>query len=182
MPSLIPSWRSTFAAQKKSAEAAFFQLSDAQLHQPISPNTNSAAVIIQHMAGNMLARWTDWLTTDGEKTTRNRDAEFIDQGLSRADLIALWERGWSAVFAALDALTPADLDRTITIRGEPHSVPDAAHRQIAHYAYHAGQLHLIARTLVGNDAWRWLTIPPGQSLSFNQQMVAKHGARQKPAT
>lgn len=177
---LIASWRASLSAQKTLAESAIFQLSEPQLHQRVSPGTNSPAIIIQHMAGNMLSRWTDWLTTDGEKPSRDRDAEFTDRDLSRDDLIALWQRGWDAVFAAIDTLTPADLGRTITIRGQPHSVPDAVHRQIAHYAYHAGQLHLIARSLIGNDQWKWHTVAPGKSREFNQKMANEHGRFDRP--
>jgi hypothetical protein len=173
-PDLIASWRAIFLSQKKLAEGALSQLSDDQLHQRLAPNLNPAAIIIQHLAGNMLSRWTDWLTTDGEKPTRDREAEFEDRRLTRAELMQLWERGWSAVFAALDALTPDDLSRTITIRGQPHSIPDAVNRQISHYGYHTGQLHFLARGLAGDQNWNWQTVAPGKTQDFNREMARQY--------
>jgi uncharacterized damage-inducible protein DinB len=173
-PDFIASWRTIFVSQKKLAEGALSQLSDDQLHQRLAPNLNSAAATVQHLAGNMLSRWTDWLATDGEKPTRHREAEFEDRRLPRADLMQLWERGWAAVFAALDALTPADLSRTVTIRGQPHSIPDAVNRQISHYGYHTGQLHFIARGLAGDQNWQWQTVAPGKTGEFNRTMSQQH--------
>lgn len=137
----------TFQSQKRLAERAILQLTDDQLRTPAAENTNSITVIMKHMAGNMLSRWTDFLTTDGEKTWRHRENEFVDDITSRAKLMLLWERGWSCLMATLEALTVDDLVRTVTIRGEPHTVILAIHRQLDHYGYHVGQIVLIARLL-----------------------------------
>ncbi len=158
-----------FRKTKSSADAAIAQLSDDELHVRINPLQNSIAVIMQHVAGNMISRWTDFLATDGEKPTRDREREFVEKHLPRAELAAYWERGWSTLFAALDLLTDADLDRTIHIRGEPHSVFQAINRQTAHYNLHLGQIMLIAKHLRG-DTWKYLTIPPGGSAAFNEKM------------
>jgi len=158
-----------FRSLKTSAEKAIVQLDDAQLRTALDANTNSVAVIMKHMAGNMLSRWTDFLTTDGEKPDRNRDAEFIDDFASRSDLMEYWERGWACAFNSLAALREEDLLKTITIRGEPHSVIDAIHRQLAHQAYHTGQIIQLARYLA-KEHWTTLTIPRGGSKQFNQQM------------
>lgn len=168
---LVASWKAIFRSQKKLAEGALAQLDDSRLHDAIAPGTNSIAVIIQHLAGNMLSRWTDFLTSDGEKPGRDRDTEFMDRRLTRTQLIDLWEEGWRAVFSAIDALRPRDLARTVTIRGEPHSIPDAVNRQISHYGYHVGQIMLIARILVGHESWKWQTIAPGGTREFNRKMA-----------
>lgn len=178
---LIDSWLRIFKSQKTLADGALAQVPDDLLHVAVAPGVNSLAIIMRHTAGNMLSRWTDWLTTDGEKPGRNRDSEFAPVNLPRADVFAQWEQGWNAVFGALAALTPQDLSRTITIRGEKHSISDAVNRQISHYGYHVGQIHLIARTLVGADRWLWQTIAPGASTAFNQKMAATHGRWDAPA-
>ena len=156
---IVGSFEAEFRATKKMADGAIAQLDDALLHVQINPLQNSIAVIVQHMAGNMLSRWTDFLTSDGEKANRGRDGEFIDRQLPRAELLALWERGWKCLFDALAPLTDADLNRKVTIRQEPHSVALAACRQMGHYAWHAGQIALIAKHLKG-ESWRYLTVPP----------------------
>ncbi len=158
-----------FRAQKKLAERAIEQLSDEQLHQAIESRTNSVAVIMQHMAGNMRSRWTDLLTSDGEKPWRHRDREFVDHVGSRKELMSMWERGWSCVVLALEGLEPDDLTRTVPIRGWLHTVIDAALRQLDHYGYHVGQIILLARVLA-KDNWTTLTIPPGESEDFNRRM------------
>jgi len=123
---------------------------------------NSIALVMKHMVGNMRSRWTDFLTSDGEKPNRNRDQEFIDAPQSRQELMAAWEEGWGLVFGALEPLTDADLGRTITIRGEAHSVLQAINRQIAHYAYHVGQIVMLAKHFQGPQ-WNSLTIPRNRS-------------------
>jgi diadenosine tetraphosphate (Ap4A) HIT family hydrolase len=165
-----------FRSQKDLAERAIVQLSDDQLHLALDSNTNSIAVIMKHMAGNMISRWTDFLTTDGEKSDRNRDEEFIDRFDPPAQIMAHWERGWRTLFATLESLTPGDLDRTVTIRGEPHSVMLAISRQLSHYGYHVGQIVQIARILAG-DRWTTLTIPRGQSQQYNQRVWVQEGSR-----
>jgi len=163
---LLRSARARFGAQRDLAERAFNQLSPEKLRVSLSAETNSIAVIMKHMAGNMLSRWTDFLTTDGEKDWRDRDAEFIDDFETHDALLAFWQRGWCCLFAALDALSPGDLGRSITIRGELHTVVDAIHRQLDHYGYHVGQIVLIARVLAGDD-WKVLTVPRGGSKAYN---------------
>jgi hypothetical protein len=147
-----------FRFYKKMGEGAIEQVTGEQLFAVLDPEMNSIAVIVKHMAGNMRSRWTDFLTTDGEKPDRNRDSEFEDPPEDRQALMALWEKGWAQVFSALEPLTDADLGRTVTIRGEAHSVMQAIHRQIAHYACHCGQIVLLAKHFQ-SDQWISLSIP-----------------------
>jgi len=172
---LTASWVRIFESQKRLADGAIAQLSDAQLHQRPAPNLNSVAIIMRHLAGNMQSRWTDWLTSDGEKPGRDRDREFLDYFQPRDELLDAWERAWGLALASVRALTAGDLPRTITIRGERHSIPDAVNRQISHYGYHTGQIHLIARGIVGNDRWQWQTVPPGGTRAFNTRMSERFG-------
>jgi hypothetical protein len=164
----------TFRSQKDLADRAIIQLRDEQLHVTLHPETNCVAVIMKHLTGNMLSRWTDLLTTDGEKPWRDRDDEFIDSFADRPrkDLLDQWERGWHCLFHALCLLQGDDLTRIIHIRGEPHTVVKAIDRQIAHCGYHVGQIVLIARTLAGAN-WNTLTIPRGESRQFNERMAAR---------
>ena len=157
---------------KKLADKAIEQLSDEQLHVTIDPEANSVAIIMRHMAGNMRSRWVNFLTDDGEKATRMRDREFEDPGQTRAELLAEWEHGWQCVFDALTPLTDADLQRTVMIRSEPHSIYKAISRQVAHYAGHAYQILLLAKHYKGAQ-WKTLSIPRGQSEEFNRRMLAK---------
>jgi hypothetical protein len=161
-----------FRSNKGWADKAISQLSDDRLHVALDPNTNCIAVIMKHVAGNLLSRWTEFLTADGEKPWRNRDDEFVDTFASRAELIAYWELGWQRLLDSLADLAPDDLGKTITIRGEPHSVPLALQRSLAHCAYHVGQIILIARILAG-DQWTTITIPRGASASFNERVWGK---------
>ena len=161
-----------FQKIKKLADKSIEQLSDEQLHQTLDDEANSVAVLMRHMAGNMRSRWIDFLTSDGEKPTRMRDREFEDPGQTRAELLAEWEHGWTCVFDALTPLTDADLQRTVVIRGEPHTVYKAISRQVAHYAGHAYQILLLAKHLFG-PTWKTLSIPRGQSEEFNRRMLAK---------
>ncbi len=156
----------TFHTQKRMAEAAIRQLDNERLHRPLDVNTNSVAVIMKHMAGNMVSRWTDFLTSDGEKPTRVRDGEFIDDIASRDELMARWEQGWKCLFDALAALGPGDSMHRIAIRGHPHTVIEAIHRQIDHYGYHVGQIVQLARFLA-KDNWETLTVPRGESEAYN---------------
>ena len=172
---VIAAWIAEFNRIRKQIDDAVGQLSDDQFRTRLTPQTNSCALIVKHLAGNMRSRWRDWLTTDGEKPDRDRESEFADQGESRAELMKRLEDGWGLVFGALRALRPEDLSRTLAIRGEAHTVPQAVERQIAHYGYHAGQVQLIARIVHGNERWRWNSVAPGQSAAFNQAMAAKFG-------
>jgi uncharacterized damage-inducible protein DinB len=175
MGSVIAGWVAEFRRTRKQVEDAVGQLTDDQFRTRLTPHSNSCALIVKHIAGNMRSRWTDWLTSDGEKPDRDRENEFADQGESRAELMQRLDAGWALVFAAVGSLRPGDLSRTVTIRGEPHTVPAAVERQIAHYAYHAGQVQLIARIVHGIEGWRWNSVAPGQSGAFNRAMAAKFG-------
>jgi hypothetical protein len=158
--------RNAFEANKRLADRAVEQVPDDKLHAALDANTNSIAVMMKHVAGNLLSRWTDFLTTDGEKPWRNRDGEFVDSFGSRAELMELWERGWACLLKALDNLKREDFERTITIRGEPHSVPLALERSLGHTSYHIGQIVQVARIHAGKQ-WKTLTIPRGASEQFN---------------
>lgn len=160
-----------FRYYKKLAERAMAQLSDEQLLAALDAESNSIAIIVKHMAGNMLSRWTDFLTSDGEKPGRNRDAEFSAPPATREELMTLWEDGWRCVFSAIEPLTDADLGRTITIRGEKHSVMQAINRQVAHYSYHCGQIVFLAKHLA-HERWQCLSVPLGKSAEFNRRVSA----------
>jgi hypothetical protein len=147
------------------------QLSDEQLQLAIDPESNSIAVIVKHLAGNMRSRWTDFLSTDGEKPDRNRDSEFDAPPATRAALMELWEAGWQCVFTALEPLNASDLERTVYIRNEPHSVMQAITRQVAHYALHIGQIIFLAKHLQ-SSRWVSLSIPRGKSGDFNTRVAS----------
>ncbi|MSO61711.1 MAG: DUF1572 domain-containing protein [Acidobacteria bacterium] len=161
-----------FQKIKKLADKSIEQLSNDQLHVKIDAEANSVAVIMRHLAGNMRSRWVDFLASDGEKPGRLRDREFEEVAQTRAELMAEWEHGWQCLFSALTPLTDADLQRTVIIRGEPHSVYKAISRQVAHYAGHAYQILLLAKHLRGTG-WKTLSIPRGQSEEFNRRVLAK---------
>src|SRR5690349_4513100 len=165
---------SLFQYYKKLGERAMAQCSDDSLFAVIDAESNSIAIIVKHMAGNMRSRWMDFLTTDGEKADRNRDTEFEEPPKTRAALMELWERGWKYVFDALEPLTDADLTRTVTIRTEPHSVMQAINRQVAHYAHHVGQIVFLAKHLTAKATGKWdsLSVPRGQSKQFAADVAA----------
>ena len=156
---------------KASAEKAMKQVTDEQLFQTLDPGSNSIAVIVKHMTGNMRSRWTGFLTTDGEKPDRNRDSEFEEPPTTREQLMRMWEGGWALMFGAIEPLTEADLSRTVTIRGEAHSVMQAINRQIAHYAGHIGQIILLAKHFA-SDRWETLTIPKKRSADYNRKVAS----------
>ena len=157
-----------FRRLKQLADATLSQLDDLEVFDPAPNEGNSTAVLVKHLSGNMLSRWRDFLTTDGEKPNRDRDSEFvITDADNRQALESRWEKGWECLFAALGALRDADLARTVLIRGEPHSVLQAIHRQLAHYAYHTGQLVLLAKGLRASS-WQTLSVPKGQSQVFTE--------------
>lgn len=160
-----------FHSYKRLGERALAQVSDEALTAVLDSESNSIAITVKHMAGNMRSRWTDFLTTDGEKPNRNRDTEFESPATTRAELIAQWDAGWKYVFEALSALTDADLGRTVMIRNEPHSVMQAINRQLAHYSYHVGQIVFLAKHFAA-DHWTSLTVPRGKSAAFNSQVHA----------
>jgi uncharacterized damage-inducible protein DinB len=162
---------------RRMIDGAVKQLSDEELVRRPAEGINSVAVILRHLGGNLLSRWTDFLTTDGEKLDRNRDSEFEDWPGDRASLLAFFDRGWQAWRTSIESLSGDDLTKSVTIRGEPHTVPLAIQRSLTHTAYHVGQIMLIARTIHAGD-WKWLTIRPGGSRQHNQQtwgMAASRG-------
>jgi hypothetical protein len=162
-----------FRRLKKLAEKSLARMTDDQFFQPLDAESNPAAIVVKHMAGNLRSRWTDLLTTDGEKPDRNRDSEFeLDAADTREALMARWESGWAACFAALEPLTPADLSRHVLIRSEPHTVTRAIVRQLTHYGYHVGQIVMLARHAASAE-WQSLSVPRGQSDEFNRKMVEK---------
>lgn len=154
---------------KDLGDKTFEQLTVEDLHFTPGEGSNSIAVIVQHMHGNMLSRWTDFLTSDGEKEWRKRDAEFEEQNLNKQQLIELWKEGWKCLLDALRALSNADLEKTIYIRTEPLPVVDAINRQLAHYPYHVGQIIYLGK-MIKNKNWKNLSIPKGESASYNNKM------------
>jgi Protein of unknown function (DUF1572) len=165
--------RRQFRGYKRLGEGAIGQLKDEELFVALDPESNSVAVIVKHLAGNMRSRSTDFLTTDGEKPDRDRDQEFeLSLETTRAGVMRWWESGWSCVVSAVEALRPEDVERTVTIRGEPHTVLQAINRQVAHYAYHVGQIVFLAKHLRSKD-WKSLSIPRGQSEEFNRKPLAE---------
>jgi len=147
-----------FRGYKKLAEGAMALVTDEELTATLDSEMNSIALVVKHMAGNMRSRWTDFLTTDGEKPDRQRDSEFVEPFTSRAELMERWEAGWDHVWRALGNLTDADMERVVTIRAERHSVMQAINRQVAHYAYHVGQIVMLAKHF-RSEEWKSLTIP-----------------------
>ena len=160
-----------FRYYKQLAERAMEQITDEQIFAALDPEANSIAIVVKHMAGNMRSRWTDFLTADGEKPNRNRDSEFVDPPATRNQLLAEWENGWACLFNAIEPLTDADLGRTITIRGESHSIMQAINRQLAHYAHHVGQIVMLAKHFA-SDHWQSLSVPRNQSAEFNRKVAA----------
>ena len=157
---------------KQLGDKTFEQLNDADLHFQPNEESNSIAIIIQHTAGNMLSRWTDFLTSDGEKEWRNRDTEFEEQHLTKTQLVAFWQKGWDCLLNTLNSLTEEDLLKTIYIRSEGLLVIDAINRQLAHYPYHVGQIIYLAK-IIKNKDWQTLSIAKNYSEQFNRQMQAK---------
>jgi uncharacterized damage-inducible protein DinB len=172
----IDSIRSEYLRYKALAEGAIAQIDESQLSADGPAGSNSIATICWHVSGNLRSRFTEFLTTDGEKTWRMRDEEFEPRRVSRAELLEKWEQGWTVLLASLAELTDAHLDRTVTIRSQELSVHDALHRSLAHTSYHVGQIVYIAKAFRG-DGWTSLSIPPGQSASFNKHLTDKPAAR-----
>jgi Protein of unknown function (DUF1572) len=160
----------TFRDYQSLAERAFAQTSDEDFFKSIDQESNSIAVNVKHLAGNMLSRWTDFLTTDGEKPERNRDLEFVMlPGTTKDEMLAYWERGWKCVFDAVEPLQPDDLMRTVTIRGQDHTVMQAINRQLTHYAYHVGQIVFLAKHFRSSE-WQSLSVPRNRSAEFNARI------------
>ncbi|MGH7244588.1 MAG: DUF1572 family protein [Phycisphaerales bacterium] len=169
---IIEAFEAEFRRYRKLAEGAADQLAWEQLRQALDKETNSIAVIMKHVGGNLRSRWTDALTTDGEKPWRNRDTEFVDDFADRAALREAWRAGWNVLEASLSSFSDADLAKVLTIRGEPHTLVLALTRSVAHVAYHAGQITQVARVLASSAGapWKTLTVARGQSAAFNTQM------------
>ena len=162
---------SLFRSYKRMGEGAIAQVSDEQLFATLDPEMNSIAIIVKHLAGNMRSRWTDFLTSDGEKPHRNCDTEFEAPPQIRDEVMRLWNEGWKCVFAALEPLAEADMSRSVVIRGETHSVMQAINRQIGHYACHVGQIVFLAKHLQ-HTKWQSLSVPRGKSEEFNRKVTA----------
>jgi hypothetical protein len=161
---------------KKLAERAMAQVTDDQLFTALDDEMNSIGIVVKHMVGNMRSRWTDFLTSDGEKPSRDRDGEFMSPPATRGELLTLWESGWKAVFEALEPLVDADLERTVKIRSEAHSVMQAINRQVAHYTYHVGQIVMLAKHFA-HDHWESLSVPRNHSAEFTQRVVAARASQ-----
>ena len=173
MPSAcIHSITERFRFYKNLGEAALQQIPDNQLHWKFNDSSNSAGVIVKHISGNMISRFTDFLTTDGEKPWRNREHEFEGEGSLRSDLMRRWEEGWQCLFDHIQPLSETDLERIVYIRDEPHTIIEALNRQLGHYAYHIGQLVYLGKMICG-DEWRSLSIPKGQSEAYNRKKFGK---------
>lgn len=170
-----------FHYYKKLGERAMAQCPEEALFVTLDAESNSIAILVKHMAGNMRSRWQDFLTTDGEKPDRNRDTEFENPPRTRAELMEKWERGWKYVFDALEPLKEADLTRTVTIRKEPHSVMQAISRQLAHYAHHVGQILFLAKHLTFTKTGKWesLSVPRGKSAEMNAKVAAGKASAQE---
>ncbi len=167
MSGILSSVRAEYTRYKAVAEAALRQLSDEQLTTRGPGDQNSVAIICRHISGNLRSRFTDFLTSDGEKPWRNRDNEFLAEESTQAEVLALWERGWTVLLETLDELEEADLSATVTIRGRELLLHEALHRSLAHVAYHVGQIVFLARSLKG-DEWTFLSIAPGQTAAYNE--------------
>lgn len=172
----LPAIRKVFEYYKSLGDKTFVQVPDDKLFWQYNDDSNSIATIVKHLWGNMLSRWTDFLTSDGEKAWRDREAEFENDIRSREIMLEKWNEGWQCLFRALDALTEEDLGRTIYIRNQEHSVSDAIHRQLAHYAYHVGQIVMLGKML-SEAPWQSLSIPKGGTRAFNAEKFTQghHG-------
>lgn len=168
--------RKQFLYYKTLGDRSFDQLADEDLFWQYNPQSNSVAITVNHMWGNMLSRWTDFLTSDGEKTWRQRDLEFEDVIKTREELDQKWEEGWACLFKALDSINPDNFHQKVYIRNQAHTIVEAVDRQLAHYAYHVGQIVYIGRMLKGAD-WQSLSIPKGKSKDFNKKKFAKKDER-----
>ena len=157
-----------FRYYKSLGEKAMAQINEEQIHWQPNEQTNNVAIIVKHMAGNQLSRWTNFLTEDGEKSWRNREDEFEHTIKTKEELLQVWERGWNCLFSAIDPLTPSDLEKIIYIRNEGHTVTEAINRQLTHYAYHVGQIVFLAKMLQAAD-WKYLSVPKGDSKKFNEE-------------
>lgn len=166
--------KKTFTYHKELGEKAIAQVSPNRINWYFHNDSNSIAIIVKHMSGNLVSRFTDFLTSDGEKNYRNRDGEFIDDIIDMDQLTAVWEKGWTVLFNTLNSLTDDDLSKTVHIRGEAHTVVEALNRQLAHHAYHVGQIVFLSKMLAKD--WNSLSIPKGTSNEFNDSMATSEDA------
>ena len=173
----LDSAKKQFEYYKMLAEKTFSQLTDEQLFQQVNEESNSIATIVKHLWGNMLSRWTDFQTTDGEKEWRQRDAEFDNDIIDRTELLEKWNEGWSCLFNAINPLTEIDLTKEIFIRNQGHTITEAINRQLAHYPYHVGQIVFIGK-LFCNENWVSLSIPKGNSIEYNSEKFSKSKHKQ----
>ena len=162
-----------FESVKSLGDNTISQLSEEDIHWKLNEASNSIAIIAKHLSGNMISRWSDFLTTDGEKSSRNRDQEFENDISSKQEMITIWEKGWKTLLDTLNGLESQDLLKNITIRGEKHTVLEAIERQMAHYAYHVGQIVYIGKQLK-DENWKTLSIPKGKSEEYLRQKLKKH--------
>ncbi len=165
--------RKTFRQYKEMGEGAFNQVSPNRINWYFHNDSNSIAILVKHMSGNMQSRFTDFLSSDGEKKNRNRDNEFVDDVIDNESMMAYWEKGWECLFNTLDSLSPEDMGKTVLIRGEEHTVLEAINRQLTHYAYHIGQIVFLSKML--SSDWNSLSIPKGESVQFNKNMMGLEG-------
>lgn len=165
----------SFRNYKKLAERAIEQVSDEEFFAAIDEEANSIAVLVKHIAGNLRSRWTDFLTSDGEKPDRYRDTEFELIADTRESLMSAWEKGWATLFDAIEPLTEADLDTSVLIRGEPHTIVEAMNRQLTHYSYHVGQIVMLAKHF-RSSGWKTLSVPKNRSAEFNRYLAEKQDA------
>jgi hypothetical protein len=168
----------SFRNYKKLADKAIAQVSEEEFFCLIDAEANSIAVIVKHIAGNMRSRWSDFLTSDGEKPDRNRDSEFISENDTRESLLESWENNWQILFDSIEPLTPEDFAKTITIRGQKHTICEAINRQLTHYAYHIGQIALLAKHFTGEN-WQTLSVAKNKSGEFNSFMAENAGEKRK---
>jgi hypothetical protein len=168
----------SFHSYKKLAERAMEQISDEEFFATIDEEANSIGVVVKHIAGNLVSRWREFLTTDGEKSDRDRETEFEIIADTRESLMEFWERGWKTLFDSVEPLTVEELSRTITIRGEPHTVVEAMNRQLTHYAYHVGQIVLLAKHFKSKE-WKTLSVPKNRSAEFNRFLSERKDVTKK---
>jgi uncharacterized damage-inducible protein DinB len=176
MRPIISSIEAEYRRYKLLAEAAIHQLDEARLVENAGGAGNSIATLVWHLSGNLKSRFTDFLTTDGEKPWRNRDAEFLPRRLTKSEILQKWEEGWRVLFTTLQDLSDDDLSRSVTIRGSALSVPEALHRSLAHASYHVGQIVFMAKAMCGAD-WQYLSIPPGRSSEYDQNPAREKAPR-----
>ncbi|CAL2086808.1 conserved hypothetical protein [Tenacibaculum sp. 190524A05c] len=176
MSSYLNSVKKQFEYYKSLGDKTFTQLKDDHFFWHPNEENNSIAIMVKHIAGNMLSRWTNFLTEDGEKDWRNRDQEFMNSFETKEEVIAYWNEGWNCLFKAINPLTEKDLERIIYIRNHGHSVTEAINRQLCHYSYHVGQIVFLAKIMVDQD-WKSLSIPKGKSQAYNQDKFSKEKSR-----